>query len=85
MIRRLALIVALAAVGMGLAACGRKAAPRSPDDAFYPQIYPARPKGEITGVPTNTDGLPQQTSPDALFRPQSDPSYPQAQKSTGTQ
>lgn len=82
---RLALIVALAAVGLGLGACGRKAAPRSPDDAFYPRTYPARPKDEVAAPLPGAYGQPQQPSSDVMSQQQFDPSYPQAKESTGTQ
>ena len=39
--RRLLLVALIGMMAVGLAGCGRKAAPKFPPDATYPSEYPA--------------------------------------------
>jgi hypothetical protein len=53
-------ILVVGALAVSLSACGRRTMPKAPDDAFYPQIYPALTKADKSGPMIDVYGLQSQ-------------------------
>jgi len=61
--RRLLALAGAAALGLPLAACGRKGKPEEPEGRVYPRIYPYTPLPGISVPPARRDD-PDQTRRD---------------------
>lgn len=53
-------VLIVAALAVSLSACGRRATPKPPDNAFYPQLYPALTKEDKNGPTIDVYGLQSQ-------------------------
>jgi hypothetical protein len=73
MIRRLGLVVLMAALVLPLGGCGRKAAPRAPENTIYPHPYPTY---AFPGEPAAPAVVPEDEN-DTTEEPQAAPVTPE--------